>query len=160
MRAAIFHGIEDIRIGQVPDPRIEKPTDAIVRITRTAICGSDLWFYRGQQEYEPGSRTGHEPMGLVEEVGSEVRTVKPGDLVLAPFAISDGTCEFCEAGLHTSCTHGGFWSGITDEDIAEVATRKSMSLAENLKALSMKALTMNAPYSDNTTGTALLWLGD
>jgi alcohol dehydrogenase len=68
MRAAIFHGTHDIRIDQVPDPRIEAPTDAIVRITRTAICGSDLWFYRGQQEYEPGSRTGHEPMGVVEEV--------------------------------------------------------------------------------------------
>ena len=114
MRAAIFHDIQDIRIDEVPDPRIEKPTDAIVRITRTAVCGSDLWFYRGQQEYEPGSRTGHEPMGIVEEVGAEVRKVKPGDLVLAPFAISDGTCEFCEAGLHTSCTHGGFWADITD----------------------------------------------
>lgn len=93
MRAAIFHGTHDIRIDEVPDPRIEAPTDAIVRITRTAICGSDLWFYRGQQEYEPGSRTGHEPMGVVEEVGAEVRNVKPGDLVLAPFAISDGTCS-------------------------------------------------------------------
>jgi alcohol dehydrogenase len=114
MRAAVFHGTHDIRIDEVPDPRIEAPTDAIVRITRTAICGSDLWFYRGQQAYEPGSRTGHEPMGVVEEVGSEVRNLKPGDLVLAPFAISDGTCEFCQAGLHTACLHGGFWSGITD----------------------------------------------
>ncbi|MEZ5988887.1 MAG: zinc-dependent alcohol dehydrogenase family protein [Planctomycetota bacterium] len=114
MKAAVFHGTQDIRIEDVPDPRIESPTDAIVRITRTAICGSDLWFYRGQQEYEPGRRTGHEPMGIVEEVGAEVRHVKPGDLVLAPFAISDGTCEFCEAGIHTSCTHGGFWAGITD----------------------------------------------
>jgi threonine dehydrogenase-like Zn-dependent dehydrogenase len=114
MRAAVFHGTEDIRIEDVPDPRIEAPTDAIVRMTRTAICGSDLWFYRGQQEYAPGSRTGHEPMGVVEEVGSEVRHLKPGDLVLAPFAISDGTCEFCHNGLPTSCTHGGFWAGITD----------------------------------------------
>ncbi|MCB9760124.1 MAG: zinc-dependent alcohol dehydrogenase family protein [Alphaproteobacteria bacterium] len=114
MRAAIFHGAEDIRIEDVPDPRIEAPTDAIVRITRTAICGSDLWFYRGQQDYAPGSRTGHEPMGVVEEVGSEVRHLKPGDLVLAPFAISDGTCEFCHAGLPTSCTHGGFWASMTD----------------------------------------------
>ena len=87
MRAAVFHGNHDIRIEDVPDPRIEQPTDAIVRITRTAVCGSDLWFYRGQQDYEPGSRTGHEPMGIVEEVGSEVTGVKRGDLVLAPFAI-------------------------------------------------------------------------
>ena len=114
MRAAVFHGTEDIRIDEVPDPRIEAPTDAIVRITRTAICGSDLWFYRGQQAYEPGSRTGHEPMGIVEEVGADVRHLKPGDLVLAPFAISDGTCEFCQHGIHTSCSHGGFWAGITD----------------------------------------------
>lgn len=114
MKAAIFHGSGDIRIDHVPDPKIQHPTDAIVRITRTAICGSDLWFYRGQQEYEPGSRTGHEPMGIVEEVGKEVRHVKPGELVLAPFAISDGTCEFCRNGVHTSCTHGGFWAGITD----------------------------------------------
>ncbi len=114
MRAAVFHGTKDIRIDDVPDPAIEAPTDAIVRITRTAVCGSDLWFYRGLQRYKPGSRTGHEPMGIVEEVGAEVRTLKKGDLVLAPFAISDGTCEFCEAGLHTSCTHGGFWASITD----------------------------------------------
>lgn len=114
MRAAVFHGTRDIRIDQVPDPRIEAPTDALVRITRTAICGSDLWFYRGLQDYEIGRRTGHEPMGVVEEVGAEVTTVKPGDLVLAPFAISDGTCELCEEGLHTACVHGGFWSGMTD----------------------------------------------
>jgi threonine dehydrogenase-like Zn-dependent dehydrogenase len=114
MKAAVFHGKKDIRIDQVPDPEIQKPTDAIVRITRTAVCGSDLWFYRGQQEYAPGGRTGHEPMGIVEEVGTEVRHLKRGDLVLAPFAISDGTCEFCHSGLHTSCSHGGFWAGITD----------------------------------------------
>ncbi|MEZ6183469.1 MAG: zinc-dependent alcohol dehydrogenase family protein [Planctomycetota bacterium] len=114
MKAAVFHGPEDIRLDDVPDPTIEAPTDAIVRITRTAVCGSDLWFYRGQQDYAPGSRTGHEPMGVVEEVGAEVRHLKRGDLVLAPFAISDGTCEFCSSGLPTSCVHGGFWAGITD----------------------------------------------
>jgi len=82
MRAAVFHGPGDIRIDRVPDPRIEKPTDAIVRITHSAICGSDLWFYRGQQDYEAGWRVGHEPMGVVEAVGSEVRSVKPGDFVI------------------------------------------------------------------------------
>jgi len=114
VRAAVYHAPGDIRIEQVPDPRIQEPTDAIVRITHTAICGSDLWFYRGQTDYAPGSRTGHEPMGVVEAVGSEVRTVKPGDFVIAPFAISDGTCEFCRKGLHTVCTHGGFWATHTD----------------------------------------------
>jgi len=109
MRAAVYHNPGDIRIEHVPDPRIQKPTDAIVRMTHTAICGSDLWFYRGQQPYEAGFRTGHEPMGIVEEVGTEVRTVKKGDLVLVPFAFSDGTCEFCENGLPIVCKHGGFW---------------------------------------------------
>jgi len=110
MQAAVFHGPGDIRIERVPDPRIQEPTDAIVRITHTAICGSDLWFYRGQSEYQAGWRTGHEPMGVVEEVGSAVRHVRRGDLVLAPFAISDGTCEFCRKGLQTSCVHGNFWA--------------------------------------------------
>jgi len=110
MKAAVFHGPGDIRVENVPDPSIQNPTDAIVRITHTAICGSDLWFYRGQQEYQEGWRVGHEPMGVVEEVGDEVRHVRAGDLVLAPFAISDGTCEFCRKGLQTSCLHGRFWA--------------------------------------------------
>lgn len=110
MRAAVFHGPGDIRIENVPDPQIQDPADAVVRITHTAICGSDLWFYRGQTEYEAGWRTGHEPMGVVEAVGSEVRNLKPGDRVMAPFAISDGTCEFCRKGIHTSCTRGAFWA--------------------------------------------------
>jgi alcohol dehydrogenase len=110
MRAAVFHAPGDIRIEQVPDPRIQEPTDAIVRITHTGICGSDLWFYRGQSAYQEGWRTGHEPLGVVEEVGSAVRHVRPGDLVIAPFAISDGTCEFCRKGLQTSCEHGDFWA--------------------------------------------------
>jgi alcohol dehydrogenase len=114
MQAAVFHAPGDIRIENVPDPRIQHPTDAIVRITHTAICGSDLWFYRGRQEYQEGWRTGHEPMGVVEAVGSEVRQVKAGDLVIAPFAISDGTCEFCRKGLQTSCVHGEFWAGELD----------------------------------------------
>lgn len=114
MKAAVFHAPGDIRIEQVPDPRIQDPTDAIIRITHTAICGSDLWYYRGQAAFEPGWRIGHEPMGIVEEVGSAVRHVRKGDLVLAPFAISDGTCEFCRKGLQTSCAHGTFWAGEMD----------------------------------------------
>src|SRR5437667_220858 len=93
MKAAVFHGPGDIRIENVPDPRIKDPTDAIVRITHTAICGSDLWFYRGQQDYHPGWRVGHEPMGGVEEVGRDVRHVRPGRLVLAPCVIAIGHHE-------------------------------------------------------------------
>ena len=111
MKASVFHGKGDIRVENVPDSKIQKPTDAVVRITHACVCGSDLWFYRGIDPWEPGWRTGHEWMGIVEEVGDEVRTVKPGDRVIAPFAFSDGTCEFCEGGLYTSCLHGDFWGG-------------------------------------------------
>ena len=111
MRAATFQGPGEISIEDVPRPAIEAPTDAVVRVTHTAICGSDLWFYRGESDREVGSRVGHEPMGIVEEVGDAVRSVEPGDRVFAPFVISCGYCEFCRKGLHTSCVNGGSWSG-------------------------------------------------
>jgi threonine dehydrogenase-like Zn-dependent dehydrogenase len=79
MRASVFHGKGDIRIEEVPDPSIQQPTDAVVRITHAAICGSDLWFYRGVWDWKPGYRTGHEFVGVVDAVGDEVGTVKPGD---------------------------------------------------------------------------------
>jgi threonine dehydrogenase-like Zn-dependent dehydrogenase len=109
MKATVYHGARDVRVENVPDPRILDPQQAIVRITRAGICGSDLWFYRGVTELTPGDRTGHEFVGIVQEVGSAVRSVRPGDAVIAPFAWSDGTCEFCRAGLQTSCVHGGFF---------------------------------------------------
>jgi alcohol dehydrogenase len=84
---------------------------AIVRITPTAICGSDLWFYSGEEDYEEGAPVGHEPMGLVEEVGEAVRHVEPGDRVFASFAFSCGECELCRKGLHTACVNGDFWDG-------------------------------------------------
>lgn len=105
MKATVYHGAHDVRLENVPDPRIRHPHDAIVRVTRAAICGSDLWFYRGVTQWTPGDRTGHEFVGIVEEVGSEVRSVRPGDAIIAPFVCSDGTCEFCRAGLQTSCAH-------------------------------------------------------
>lgn len=115
MRATVFYGAGDVRVENVPDPRIEQPTDAIVRITHACICGSDLWFYRGVAAWEPGWRTGHEWMGVVEAVGTEVSTLAPGDHVLAPFAYSDGTCEFCRKDVHTSCVNGGYWGGDSDD---------------------------------------------
>lgn len=119
MRATVYHGPGDVRVETVPDPTIEQPTDAIVRITHACICGSDLWFYRGLDKWQPGWRTGHEWMGIVEEVGSDVKTVKKGDRVLAPFAFSDGTCEFCGKGLQTSCIQGSFWGMTNDGGQAE-----------------------------------------
>jgi threonine dehydrogenase-like Zn-dependent dehydrogenase len=111
MKAAIYHGARDVRVEDVPDPRIRDPQDAIVRVTRAAICGSDLWFYRGISQLEPGAHTGHEFVGIIEHVGSDVHGFRPGDAVIAPFAWSDGTCEFCLAGLQTECVHGGFFGG-------------------------------------------------
>ncbi len=105
MKAAVYHGTHDVRIENVPDPRIGNAHEAIVRVTRAAICGSDLWFFRGVTQWTPGERTGHEFVGIVEEVGSDVRSVRPGDAVIAPFVCSDGTCEFCREGLQTSCVH-------------------------------------------------------
>jgi threonine dehydrogenase-like Zn-dependent dehydrogenase len=101
----------DVRIEEVPDPSIAEPTDAILRITRACICGSDLWPYGALERQETGRPMGHEAIGVVEDVGAEVRNIKPGDLVVMPFAFSDGTCTFCHEGLHTACVHGGFFDG-------------------------------------------------
>ncbi|WP_436909753.1 zinc-dependent alcohol dehydrogenase family protein [Halosimplex marinum] len=111
MRAAIYHGERDVRVEDVDRPEIEHPGDALVRVTHTAICGSDLWPYRGQSDRDTPSRIGHEPMGIVEEVGDDVRSVQPGDRVFAPFVVSCGECEFCRRGLHTSCVNGDGWGG-------------------------------------------------
>lgn len=107
MRATLMYGPGDVRIGHVPDPRIERPTDAIIRITRACICGSDLWPYHDLAPTPEGQQMGHEAIGIVEEIGSDVRTIKPGQLVIMPFAYSDGSCQFCDEGLQTACEHGG-----------------------------------------------------
>ena len=111
MRATVMYGVHDVRVESVPDARLVKPTDALVSVTRACICGSDLWPYNSMKSSEVGNRMGHEFIGRVDAVGSDVRSVKKGDLVVAPFAWSDGTCEFCAQGLQTSCIHGGFWGG-------------------------------------------------
>jgi threonine dehydrogenase-like Zn-dependent dehydrogenase len=90
MRAAIYHGPRDIEAGDRPDPAIENATDAIVRVTLACVCGSDLWYYRGESPHDPGA-IGHEFMGVVDAVGADVRALHPGDLVVTPFTFSDGT---------------------------------------------------------------------
>ncbi|MER8184660.1 zinc-dependent alcohol dehydrogenase family protein [Kitasatospora sp. NPDC094015] len=112
MRATVIHGPKDIRVEEVPDPRIERPGDAVVRVTHACVCGSDLWAYRGVAARQPGQRIGHEFVGVVEEVGAGVGGLRPGDRVLAPFVWSDGSCDFCREGLHTSCPQGGFWGEV------------------------------------------------
>ncbi|RLP94434.1 zinc-dependent alcohol dehydrogenase [Micromonospora sp. CV4] len=104
MKALTWQGKRDVRVEEVPDPRIEEPTDAIVKITSTAICGSDLHLYEVLGPYlKPGDILGHEPMGIVEEVGPEVTRLKPGDRVVVPFNISCGSCWMCQRQLYAQC---------------------------------------------------------
>ncbi|RIA44677.1 hypothetical protein DFR49_2936 [Hephaestia caeni] len=108
MRATVMHAAGDVRIETVADATISKPTDALIRITRACICGSDLWPYNGGPN-TAGQQMGHEAIGVVEAVGRDVQRIKPGQVVIMPFAFSDGSCIFCEEGLHTACLHGGFF---------------------------------------------------
>src|SRR5437764_1456480 len=112
MRATVMHGAGDVRIENVPDARPIEPTDALVVVSRGCICGSDLWPYKTMEHSDTGRRMGHEAIGLVEAIGADVRTMKAGDVVVMPFAYSDGTCAFCHEGLHTSCVHGGFFGTV------------------------------------------------
>lgn len=110
MRATIMYGAGDVRVETVPDPTLQQPTDAVVRVLRACICGSDLHPYRGMPASVDGTAMGHEFLGVIEDVGSEVSGLTRGDVVIAPFAWSDNTCDFCREGLQTSCRHGGFWA--------------------------------------------------
>jgi len=109
MRATVMFGAGNVRIENVPDAHLIEPTDAVITVTRACICGSDLWPYKAMEPSNTGRVMGHEAIGIVDAVGADIRTVKVGDLVVMPFAFSDGTCAFCHEGLHTSCVHGGFF---------------------------------------------------
>ena len=109
MRATILHATRDIRLEQVPDPTILRPTDALVRVTATCVCGSDLWPYRGINEVTEPRAIGHEFVGIVDEIGPDVSTVTVGDFVIAPFYDCDNTCVNCVNGVSTSCLNGGWW---------------------------------------------------
>ena len=109
MRATLIYGAGDVRVEQVPDPVLREPTDAVVRVLRSCVCGSDLWPYASRRETEHGDRIGHEFLGVVEEVGREAAGLTAGDVVVAPFVWADNTCDFCREGLQTSCRHGGSW---------------------------------------------------
>lgn len=109
MRATIMYRAGDVRVEHVPDATLVEPTDALVRVTHACICGSDLWPYTLMEPDDNGRRMGHEAVGVVEAIGADVQTLKVSDVVVMPFAYSDGTCAFCHEGLHTSCVHGGFF---------------------------------------------------
>ena len=140
MRAAVFRGAFAIQVEHIPDATILEPTDAVVRITHACICGTDLWPYRGQGTYQPGWQIGHEWMGMVEDIGSEVRTLKRGDRVIASYDFCDGTCEFCRKGLDSACVQGGVWgyeheggqaeairARFADATLVHLAQRESLS---------------------------------
>jgi threonine dehydrogenase-like Zn-dependent dehydrogenase len=114
MKAALFEGPREIVLGERPDPTIQGPTDAVVRVVIGCVCGSDLWYYRGINPHKVGS-IGHEFIGVVEAVGTDVCNLAPGDFVVTPFTYCDGTCANCRAGYTSQCLHGGaFGNGETD----------------------------------------------
>ncbi len=123
MRATVMYSAGDVRVENVPDARIVEPTDALIRVTRACICGSDLHPYHQMEPSETGTRMGHEAVGVVEDVGSEVAKIEKGDLVVMPFAFSDGTCEFCREGLPTACVHVGFFGNPNTDGAQAEAVR-------------------------------------
>jgi threonine dehydrogenase-like Zn-dependent dehydrogenase len=118
MRATVMPKAHDVRIESIPDAAIAEPTDAIIRVTRACICGSDLWPYNDGPNVE-GQRMGHEAIGVVEEAGSGVERIRRGDVVIMPFVNSDGTCLFCEEGLPAACVHRGFFGNGGELDGAQ-----------------------------------------
>ncbi len=119
MKATVMYGAGDVRVEDVPDPVIQKPTEALIRVTYACVCGSDLHPYHDLGDTPEGRRMGHEAIGVVEEIGADVRTLSVGDTVIVPFAWSDGTCPFCRDGITTSCVHGGFFDGAPSATQAE-----------------------------------------
>ena len=106
MQGAVLHAPRDIRVEQRDDPKIKQPTDAIIRVAATCVCGSDLWPYRGIEPVDGPAPMGHEYVGVVEEVGSDVRGIRPGQFVVGSFFASDNTCAICQAGYQSRCVHG------------------------------------------------------
>ncbi|MBD8873644.1 zinc-dependent alcohol dehydrogenase family protein [Rhodanobacter sp. DHB23] len=145
MLATILHGPGDVRYGHVEEPEILKPTDAIIKLSATCICGSDLWPYRGLQPMAGPARMGHEYCGVVVAVGSEVRTVKPGQFVVGSFCLSDNTCPHCQFGFQSSCVQREFMSGaqapyarvpLADGTLVPTAVMPSDDLIPSLLAVS------------------------
>jgi threonine dehydrogenase-like Zn-dependent dehydrogenase len=121
VRGVVLHAPGDVRVEQRPDPRIERPTDAVIRLAATCVCGSDLWPYRGIEDVAGPAPMGHEYVGVVEEVGPEVRTIRPGQFVVGSFFASDNTCEICRAGYQSRCVHAELMGAIgTQAEYARV----------------------------------------
>ncbi|MDT0441209.1 zinc-dependent alcohol dehydrogenase family protein [Streptomyces johnsoniae] len=112
MRAAVLHAPGDVRVEEIGDPTITAPTDAVIRVSAACVCGSDLWPYRGTEPIQAPMPMGHEYVGVVEEVGSDVRTVRPGQFVVGTFVAADGTCEICRSGYPSSCVNRVFMAQV------------------------------------------------
>src|SRR5438552_10600771 len=151
MRATVMYSAGDVRIENVPDPQIVESTDAVIRVMRACVCGSDLWPYQKMERIDTGRVMGHEAIGVVEDVGADVRTIKRGDFVIMPFAFSDGTCTFCHDGLQTSCIHGGFFG--TTEIAGAQAEAVRIPLADGT------LVPVNA-HADDALMASLLTLSD
>ncbi len=145
MRATVMYGPRDVRFEQWPEPTIVEPTDAIIRVAATCVCGSDLWPYRGLQPLDGATPMGHEYCGIVEEVGRDVHHIMPGQFVIGSFAASDNTCAHCQYGYHSSCAHREFLSGaqapffrvpLADGTLVATAERPSDDLIPGLLATS------------------------
>ena len=181
MRATVLHAPRDIRLDDVPAPQLIEDGDAIVRVVASCVCGSDLWSYRGINEFTAPRRIGHEFVGIVEQVGAGVSTVKNGDFVIAPFAFSDNTCALCVRGVHTSCVQGGYWAGedhqghpvaggqgevvrspLADGTLVAVAEQPSQALVPHLLTLSDVFPTGHhaAVSAGVTTGSTVAVVGD
>ncbi len=131
MRATTIHAPGDIRFEEVPDPVIEEPTDAIVRVTAGCVCGSDLWPYRGANPIDAGSTIGHECVGIVEQVGDEVSSIRVGDFVIVPFCHCDNTCAHCRAGVQSACERLGFTSSGQGELVRATQADGSLKVADD-----------------------------
>ncbi|MGA8846887.1 MAG: zinc-dependent alcohol dehydrogenase family protein [Nocardioides sp.] len=145
MKATTIHGTRDVRFSEVPDPSIQAPTDAIIKVVAGCICGSDLWPYRGENPITAGDTIGHECVGVVEEIGSEVSSFQPGDFVVVPFDHCDNTCVHCRAGMQSACVNLGMtnsgqgeYARVAQADGSLVSTRgmPDPSMIPSLLALS------------------------
>jgi S-(hydroxymethyl)glutathione dehydrogenase / alcohol dehydrogenase len=125
MKATVYHGVRDVRVETVPDPKIKDQNDVILKITKSAICGSDLHFYRGNIPLDDGFIIGHEFMGVMEEAGKGVKYFKKGDKAVAPFWVSCGVCANCRNGFPTSCTEGAEASGPASSSAGSQEDRRS-----------------------------------
>ena len=156
MKDTVYHGLKDVRVEEVPDPVIENPTDVIVKVTKGAICGSDLHIYRGHFPLNEGDTVGHEFVGRIEEVGSEVTKLKKGDKVIGPFWVSCGDCYYCQKGLYTSCMHGGCFG------FGDLLGGQPGCQAEYIKVAHAEGTLVKPPesLSDDSQDEKTLFLGD